>query len=113
MALIQKMEAPSGVELENGYHKISEGTLKWIESKRRWYLYYTVAHYLDRTARKSGKEPLFYSNYLMKMNGVSYEDNYSYRKLLQTKGPALFKREKPDERCASCDKPLVDTRGIY
>ena len=68
MALIQKMEAPSGVELENGYHKISEGTLKWIESKRRWYLYYTVAHYLDRTARKSGKEPLVYSNYLMKMN---------------------------------------------
>lgn len=54
-----------------------------------------------------------YNNYLMKMNGVSYEDNYSYRKLLQTKGPALFKREKPDERCASCDKPLVDTRGIY
>ena len=53
-----------------------------------------------------------YNNYLMKMNGVSYEDNYSYRKLLQTKGPALFKREKPDERCASCDKPLVDTRGI-
>ena len=68
MALIQKMEAPSGVELENGYHKISEGTLKWIESKRRWYLYYTVAHYLDRTARKSGKDPLFYSNYLMKMD---------------------------------------------
>ncbi len=54
-----------------------------------------------------------YNNYLMKTNGVSYEDNYSYRKLLQTKGPALFKREKPDERCASCDKPLVDTRGIY
>ena len=54
-----------------------------------------------------------YNNYLMKMNGVSYEDNYSYRKLLQTKGPALFKREKPNERCASCDKPLVDTRGIY
>ena len=42
-----------------------------------------------------------YNNYLMKTNGVSYEDNYSYRKLLQTKGPALFKREKPDERCVA------------
>lgn len=55
-----------------------------------------------------------YNNYLMKKNGVSYEDNYSYRKLLQTKGPALFKKdEEPEERCASCNKPLVDTSDIY
>ena len=55
MDVIQKMEAPSGIVLENGYHKVVEGTLKWIESKRRWYLHYTVAHYLDRAARKNKK----------------------------------------------------------
>lgn len=68
MAVIQKMEAPSGIVLENGYHKVVEGTLKWIESKRRWYLHYTVAHYLDRAARKNKKEPVFYSTFLMKVN---------------------------------------------
>ena len=35
-----------------------------------------------------------YNNYLMKKNGVSYEDNYSYRKLLQTKGPQLFNEKQ-------------------
>ena len=68
MALKQKMESPSGVVLENGYHKVSEGTLKWIEKKRRWYLRYTVSHYFNRATRKEGKEPVFYSNYIMKVN---------------------------------------------
>ena len=42
MALVKQIESPSGVTLEQGYHKISEGHLKWIENKRRWYLKYTV-----------------------------------------------------------------------
>jgi len=50
---------------------------------------------------------------LMNKNGVSYEDNYSYRKLLQSKGPELFKLEQDTKKCASCDKALVDTRNIY
>jgi len=68
MALVNNIEAPSGVTLEQGYHKISEGRLKWIESKRRWYLKYTVEHYCDRAARKQKKEPVFVSEYLMKVD---------------------------------------------
>lgn len=68
MALVKQIESPSGVTLEQGYHKISEGHLKWIENKRRWYLKYTVEHYYDRTARKQKKEPVFMSEYLMKIN---------------------------------------------
>jgi hypothetical protein len=54
-----------------------------------------------------------YNNYLMNKNGVSYEDNYSYRKLLQSKGPELFKLEQDTKKCSSCDEALVDTRNIY
>ena len=68
MALVKQIESPSGITLEQGYHKISEGQLKWIENKRRWYLKYTVEHYYDRTARKQKKEPVFMSEYLMKIN---------------------------------------------
>ena len=53
------------------------------------------------------------NNYVMKTNNVSYEDNYSYRKLLQSKGPELFKTNQTTTKCASCDEPLVDTRNIY
>ena len=68
MALIKQIESPSGITLEQGYHKIAEGHLKWIESKRRWYLKYTVEHYYDRASRKQKKEPVFLSEYLMKIN---------------------------------------------
>ena len=30
------------------------------------------------------------NNYLMKTNGISFEDNYSFRKMLQQKGPRTF-----------------------
>ena len=63
-----EIESPSGVVLELGYHKIIEGTLKWVEEKRRWYLRYTVAHYFNREARRLGKVPVFYSNFMMKIN---------------------------------------------
>ena len=31
-----------------------------------------------------------FNNYVMKQNGISFEDNYSYRKLLQSQGPQLL-----------------------
>ena len=31
------------------------------------------------------------NNYLMKQNGITFEDNYSFRKILQQKGPELLK----------------------
>ena len=89
MAIIQKMESPSGVVLENGYHKVTEGTLRWIEKKRRWYIRYTVSHYFDRAARKSGKEPVIYSNYNMKVNLTDEAPNpitQAYTHLKTTEG---------------------------
>jgi hypothetical protein len=54
-----------------------------------------------------------YNNYLMNKNGISYEDNYSFRQLLQSKGPQLFNDKQSMTKCASCDEPLVNTRNIY
>lgn len=54
-----------------------------------------------------------YNNYIMKNNGISFEDNYSYRKLLQSKGPEIFKLDQDVKKCASCDNALVDTKDIY
>ena len=33
-----------------------------------------------------------FNNYVMKQNGISFEDNYSYRKLLQSQGPQLLSK---------------------
>lgn len=57
-----------------------------------------------------------YNNYLMKKNGISYEDNYSFRKLLQSKGPELLKPTQDlqgTSKCSSCDKPLLSMSDIY
>jgi hypothetical protein len=50
----------------------------------------------------------------MKQNNIAYEDNYSFRKLLQTKGPALFEdqQSKPDG-CATCHTPLLKISDTY
>lgn len=57
-----------------------------------------------------------FNNYLMNKNGITYEDNYSYRKLLQTKGPELLKPVQDIQgtaKCSSCDKALLNTSDIY
>ena len=56
------------------------------------------------------------NNYIMKENGISYADNYSYRKFLQSKGPEaldiVFKKQGTSD-CAACDKPLLNVKHIY
>ena len=58
-----------------------------------------------------------YNDFIMKQNGVSYEDNYAYRKLLQTKGPELFaaqfQSQVTPDGCASCHVPLVNISDTY
>jgi|TARA_B110000977_G_scaffold28521_1_gene36738 hypothetical protein len=52
----------------------------------------------------------------MKQNGISFEDNYSYRQLLQKQGPQLMSKvqeEQGRENCKNCDKPLVVAADIY
>ena len=55
-------------------------------------------------------------NYVMKKNGITFEDNYSYRQLLQKQGPELMSQiqdEQGTKKCNSCDNPLVNASDIY
>jgi|TARA_Y100000994_G_scaffold186979_1_gene155745 hypothetical protein len=56
-----------------------------------------------------------YNNYVMKENGISFEDNYSFRKLLQQKGPELLRpsQDLQKDACGSCDKALLKMPNIY
>jgi hypothetical protein len=52
----------------------------------------------------------------MKQNGISFEDNYSYRQLLQKQGPELMSKVQEEQgkgNCITCDKPLLKVSGIY
>ena len=56
------------------------------------------------------------NNYVMKKNGITFEDNYSYRQLLQKQGPELMSQiqdEQGTKKCNSCDNPLVNSSDIY
>ena len=48
-------------------------------------------------------------NYIKTQNGIKYEDNYSFRKLLQEKGPELHQVPAPQDDgspCGLCDSSL-------
>lgn len=57
------------------------------------------------------------NNYVMKQNSIPFEDNYSYSQLLQKQGPELLSQiqdqQGKNDKCNSCDKPLVDASKIY
>ncbi len=56
------------------------------------------------------------NNYVMKKNNITFEDNYSYRQLLQKQGPELMSQiqdEQGTKKCNSCDNPLVNASDIY
>lgn len=56
------------------------------------------------------------NDHIMKTNGISYEDNYSYRKLLQSKGPAIFDEISSQQKmigCTTCDVALLKVPGTY
>jgi len=56
-----------------------------------------------------------YNDYVMTSNKIYYEDNYSYRKLLQSAGPAIFGTTNTQEvsACNKCNKPLLAVPNIY
>ena len=43
-----------------------------------------------------------YDNFIKTQNGIKFEDNYSFRKLLQEKGPALHKDIPPQDDGTPC-----------
>jgi len=57
---------------------------------------------------------MLYNDYLMTQNGINFEDNYSFRKLLQQKGPDILVKseDKKDEPCGMCHSTL-DLSGTY
>ena len=50
---------------------------------------------------------------IMQKNGIQYEDNYSYRKLLQEKGPDMFQEDQKLSGCATCNTPVMSVPNIY
>ena len=51
-----------------------------------------------------------FNNYVMKQDGISFEDNYSYRKLLQSQGPQLMSKVQEvqgKQDCNNCNVPLL------
>ena len=56
---------------------------------------------------------MLYNDFLMTQNGIKYEDNYSFRKLLQEKGPDMLKPPTDDkDLCGMCNTTL-NLSGIY
>jgi hypothetical protein len=57
-----------------------------------------------------------FNNYVMKQNNITFEDNYSYRKLLQTQGPQLLSKVQDlqgKKDCNNCNVPLLKIPDIY
>ena len=63
------------------------------------------------------------NDYVMNSNGVALADNYSYRKLLQQRGPDIVNDIQAMQssanstfrppHCQSCDKPLLKVPNTY
>ena len=61
------------------------------------------------------------NDYIMDANGIPYVDNYSYRQLLQNKGPAALRviqdlqRSAPNGSplCQACDRPLLKMPNTF
>lgn len=53
------------------------------------------------------------NDYVMEQNGIIVQDNYSYRKLLQSKGPEILAPFKREGDCINCDKPYLNVSGTY
>jgi hypothetical protein len=57
------------------------------------------------------------NDYLMTQNGISYEDNYRYRQLLQQRGPEvldqLMNKQQCDECNTVCYEPILKMPDIY
>tara|TARA_R110002074_G_scaffold186681_1_gene352078 strand:- start:380 stop:595 length:216 start_codon:yes stop_codon:yes gene_type:complete len=62
-----------------------------------------------------GTSAQLFNDHVMKTNDIPLQDNYSYRLLLQQKGPKILDvppiaRKGP---CISCNKPLLIVKNTY
>ena len=64
-----------------------------------------------------------FNNYVMEKNGIPLVDNYAYRQLLQSQGPAVIERivgAKQNVKglngmplCVECNTPLLKMPNVY
>jgi len=57
-----------------------------------------------------------FNNYVMKQNNISFEDNYSYRQLLQKQGPQIMSKVQEQQgkaNCNDCNVALLKMPDIY
>ena len=54
------------------------------------------------------------NNYLMEQNGISFEDNYSFRQALQKQGPEFLNKlqEQSRDKCHQCH-PYTNMSKTY
>ena len=67
------------------------------------------------------------NDYIMKKNGIQYQDNYAYRRFLQANGPDVIRdiqnkqqplndQQRPNNygsQCQACNNPLLKVPDIY
>jgi len=53
------------------------------------------------------------NDYIMQTNQVAYQDNYTYRQLIQSQGPSLIPNTNQISGCNICDTPLLQVPNIY
>ena len=92
MAMEGKYTTKHGVTLENAYLKVTEADLRYIQSRRRWYMRYTVSVYADRGSRRTNLDPVCKEIYLMKVD-LTRGDN---KKNIIESCYANFHAENPD-----------------
>ena len=92
MAMEGKYITKHGVTLENAYLKVTEADLRYIQSRRRWYMRYTVSVYADRVSRRTNLDPVCKEVYLMKVD-LTRGDN---KKNIIESCYANFHAENPD-----------------
>lgn len=64
-----------------------------------------------------------FNNYVMEKNGIPLVDNYAYRQLLQSQGPAVVNQIVGSKQnvkglngmplCVECDTPLLKMPNVY
>ncbi len=53
------------------------------------------------------------NDYIMQTNQVAYQDNYTYRQLIQRQGSSLIPSNNEISGCNVCDTPLLKVPNIY
>lgn len=54
-----------------------------------------------------------FNDHVMKTNGIMFQDNYGFRKLLQSKGPELLAPYTSQEKCPQCNQAMSVVRNTY